>query len=133
VYGEQRGAALSDFDGDGRVDLVVAQNGAETMLFRNLGAQPGLRLRVDGSAGNPCGIGAQVRLRYGTHSGPTREIRAGSGYWSQDSATLVLGTPAPATAIQVRWPGGRVVESPLPAGARAVRVRPNGNVEETVP
>src|SRR5438105_4889616 len=32
VYGEQRGAAVADFDGDGRVDLAVTQNGAATSL-----------------------------------------------------------------------------------------------------
>ena len=33
VYGEQRGSATCDFDKDGRVDLVVTQNGAATKLF----------------------------------------------------------------------------------------------------
>ena len=133
VYGEQRGAALSDFDGDGRVDRVVTQNSAETKLFRNLGAQSGLRVRLDGPAGNPCGVGARVRLCYGANAGPAREVRAGSGYWSQDSAALVLGTSVPPTAIQVHWPGGRMTESQLPVGAREVRIRPNGDVEGIVP
>ena len=44
VYGEQRGAALCDFDGDGRVDLAVSQNGAETKLYRNVLGKPGLRV-----------------------------------------------------------------------------------------
>ena len=52
VYGEQRGAAVADFDADGRVDLVVAQNGAATKLFHNTGAKPGLRVRLTGPAGN---------------------------------------------------------------------------------
>jgi enediyne biosynthesis protein E4 len=33
VFGDQRGAAAGDLDGDGRPDLVVTQNGAETRLF----------------------------------------------------------------------------------------------------
>ena len=36
LYGEQRGAALCDYDADGRIDLVVTQNGAETKLFHNI-------------------------------------------------------------------------------------------------
>ena len=46
VHGEQRGCATSDFDQDGRADLVITQNGYETRLFRNLGSKPGLRVRL---------------------------------------------------------------------------------------
>lgn len=133
VYGEQRGAAVSDYDGDGRVDLVVTQNRSETRLFRNVGAKPGLRLRLAGPPGNPCAIGARVQLRCGTHTGPAREVRAGSGYWSQDSLTLVLGTPAPPTAVQVHWPGGQITESPLPPNAKEVLVHTTGAVESVSP
>ena len=36
VYGEQRGVAVGDVNGDGRPDLVVTQNGAKTRLFFNV-------------------------------------------------------------------------------------------------
>ncbi len=122
VYGEQRGAATADFDGDGRADLVVTQNGNQTRLFRNTGARPGLRVRLRGPPGNAWGIGAAVRLRFGERLGPLREVRAGSGYWSQDSATLVLAAPEPPTAVWVRWPGGRETTVAVPAGAREATV-----------
>ncbi len=79
VYGEQRGAALCDYDKDGRVDLVVTQNGAETKLYHNTSGKPGLRVRLKGPVGNPTGVGAVVRLNFGDRYGPAREIHAGSG------------------------------------------------------
>ena len=129
VYGEQRGAALCDYDGDGRIDLVVTQNGAETKLYHNVGAQPGLLVRLKGSEGNPQAVGAQLRLKFRDHFGPTREVHAGSGYWSQDSAAQVLGTPEPPTQIQVRWPGGKTSRSEVPAGAKTISVDATGKVE----
>ena len=106
VFGEQRAAAVSDFDGDGRVNLAVTQNGAETKLYHNAGAKPGLRVRLRGLAGNPDGVGACIRLVHGENMGPAREIHAGSGYWSQDGAVQVLAGGLPAR-VWTRWPGGR--------------------------
>ena len=108
VYGEQRGVAVADYDADGRTDLVVAQNGAATKLFRNIGGQAGLRVRLAGPSGNPGGVGAQLRLKFGERFGPVREVHGGSGYWSQDDATQVLGSGGSGTPthVWVRWPGG---------------------------
>jgi hypothetical protein len=122
VYGDQRGAAYADFDRDGRLDLVVTQNGAATRLFRNREAKPGLRVRLRGAASNPDGIGAQVRVVYGNRMGPVREIHSGSGYWSQNGAVQLFGLSATPTAVWVRWPGGVETRAPVPAGAREVVV-----------
>lgn len=129
VYGEQRGAALGDFDGDGRPDLVVSQNGAATRLFRNAGAKPGLRVRLKGSAGNPWGIGARVRLQYAGRMGPAREIHAGSGYWSQDSLVPVLGYVVFPERIQVIWPGGNLLSYAVPPGSVEVELDAAGGMK----
>ena len=129
VYGEQRGCAVADYDQDGRVDLVVTQNGAATRLFRNVRAQPGLRVRLVGPPGNPGAIGAAVRLKYGDQYGPPREIRAGSGYWSQDSAVPVLGRAGEPTHLEIRWPGGNIMTVPVRPGTRQIQVDMGGRVE----
>jgi hypothetical protein len=125
IYGEGRGAAGCDFDEDGRCDLAVGQNGAQTRLFHNIGARPGLRVRVSGRSGNPDGIGTQLKLLFGERAGPVREIHAGGGYWSQDSAVQVLGTPEAPTALWVRWPGGTTNLFRMPR-AREVSVSRDG-------
>jgi hypothetical protein len=122
VYGEQRGCALCDYDHDGRVDLAVTQNGNATKLYHNVGARRGLRVRLIGPPGNPNGVGATIRLKFGERFGPAREIHAGSGYWSQDSPVQVMATPEPPTQIWVRWPGGSVTTNDLPKGALEIKI-----------
>jgi len=122
VFGEMRGCASADYDGDGRTDLVVTQNGAATCLFHNATARPGLRVKLAGPPGNLDGIGAQVRLLFAKGRGPIRELHAGSGYWSQDSLTPVLATPGKPVSVWVRWPGGKIGAAKIPPGATEVTV-----------
>lgn len=129
IYGDQRGAGVADYDGDGRVDLAVCQHGAETKLFHNMGAKPGLRVRLTGSAGNGSGLGAVIRLGTNGQWGPAREIHGGSGYWSQDGAIQVMTSAAPATDLQVRWPGGQWTSAKIPPTAHELRVGMDGQVE----
>ncbi len=127
VHGEARGAAVADFDGDGRVDLAVAQHGAPLRLFRNATARPGIRVRLDGPPGNPRAVGAVVRLEFAGTTGPARSVGQGGGYWSCNSPTQVMGTgERVATGVWVRWPGGHETRTPLAAGAKGISIDPNG-------
>ncbi len=130
VYGDSRGSAFGDFDNDGRVDLVVTQNGARTKLYKNKKAEPGLRVRLSGPKGNPNGIGSKIRLMYGERYGPARAVHAGSGYWSQDSAVQVMGTPEAPSQISVMWPGGETTLSDIPTGANEIIVGTDGSVKK---
>ena len=105
VLGEQRGAALADFNQDGRVDLAVSQNNAPTKLYVNQGAKIGLHVVLQGPPANPDAVGARMRVLYaGNRKGPCRMIQAGSGYWSQDASPQVLGLQESPVALWIRWP-----------------------------
>jgi hypothetical protein len=86
---------------------------------------------LQGPVGNPLGIGALVRLKFGDRLGPARELHGGSGYWSQDSVVQVMGGPSAPTQIWVRWPAGVVVTANLPPSAKEVVVDFNGAVRQT--
>ena len=126
VYGQQRGACFGDFDEDGRLDLAVTQNGAQTKLFRNNGATPGYRIKLKGPTANPDGIGAALRFQFKDRQGPAREIHAGSGYWSQDSSVQVMAAPVPPEKLSVRWPGGKITSLDLPKNTRNITIDSDG-------
>jgi enediyne biosynthesis protein E4 len=123
IAGDMRGAAVGDFDQDGRTDLVVGQNAGPLQLFRNTRAAPGWRIRLQGPPGNPDGIGAAVWLEGPGVRGPTREVPGGGGWLSQNSVVPVLARIPGATAVRVRWPGGRLQEGALPVHGTNVLVR----------
>ncbi|MDB6035170.1 MAG: ASPIC/UnbV domain protein [Verrucomicrobiales bacterium] len=129
IYGEQRGAALADFDRDGRLDLAVGQNGGETKLYHNLQAPPGLRVRLVGPSGNTGAVGSRLRLLSGGQPGPMHEIHAGSGYLSQDSPVQILGKPSNNASLAISWPGGKETKVNVPAGAREIVVDIQGKLQ----
>jgi hypothetical protein len=123
IYGEQRGCAVSDYDRDGRVDLVVTQSNDQTKLLHNRRGRPGLRVRLEGGKGNPQYVGAVVRAVTSAGLGRAQVITAGSGYWSQNSATLVVTSPFPITALSLRWPDGTLEERAVPSDSRTFTLR----------
>ena len=132
IYGEQRSCAVSDYDADGRVDLVVAQSNDQTKLLHNRRARPGLRVKLEGGAGNPSCVGATVRARTSAVLGRAQVVTAGTGYWSQDSATLIVTSASPITALQVHWPDGSIEEHPVPANAKTLALHQQGKANTRV-
>ena len=130
VYGEGRGVAVCDYDGDGRVDVCVGQNGAKAKLYHNERARPGLRVRLSGPEKNPNALGAVLRAGFANGQfGPARQIHAGHGWLSQDSAVSLLTGAKTIDSIQVRWPNGKVTISKVPSGAGEVEIGPGGGIK----
>ena len=121
--GEGRGSAAGDFDLDGRIDLAVTQQAGPTALLHNRQARPGWGLRLEQPGPNPMAIGAVVRAEFGSGSGPAIEIRAGSGWWSQDSSRVLITGTTPPTAVHIRWPGGHQQRHPWSPNVREMRIR----------
>jgi enediyne biosynthesis protein E4 len=104
-----RGAAYGDFDHDGDLDVLLAQNNGPAVLYRNDGGNRNhwLQLKLVGSKSNRDGIGAVARV---TSAGGTQSqtVHSGSSYCSASDLALTfgLGKDATASAIEIEWPSG---------------------------
>ncbi len=103
-----RCAATGDFDGDGRLDIVVNNFNDTPYYFHNRAEQKnyiGFRLR--GTQSNRDAIGAVLRLRSGAQV-LTRPLSAAGGYLSQSSKTIHfgLGDHPEVSEVEILWPSG---------------------------
>ena len=129
AYGEQRAVAISDFNRDSRSDLVITQNGSETLLYQNNNMKQGIVVKLSYNDSNPQGIGARLRFTYkdGT-SGPVRELKLGEGYLSQSSATHVIGYKNYPESLTINWPNGVKNQVDLPSDLLMLHVNSTGEI-----
>ena len=105
-----RGVAFADFDNDGFLDMVVANNGDSPLLLHNSGNNGNnfLNFKLVGNKSNRDAMGARIHVVSGTVS-QIREIAGGGSYLSQSDlrANFGLGAAKRAEIVEITWPSGQ--------------------------
>ena len=120
---DSRSFALSDLDGDGRLEIVLKNRTAPQLrIFQNhmspLG--PSILFSLRGTKSNRDAIGAVIELET-AHGKQIQTLRAGSGFLSQNTKAIHFGLGENSGTVRaiIQWPNGaRQVLENLPANHR---------------
>jgi hypothetical protein len=117
-----RGCGVADFNGDGRLDVVVLTLGTPAELWQNEAGSGDqwLIVRLVGTKSNRDGIGARVKV-----GNQVRTMTSSIGYASSSHAGLHFGlgkSPGP-VRVEVEWPSGtkQVVDDVKPNQVTEIR------------
>jgi hypothetical protein len=116
-----RGVVVSDFDHDGRQDLLIQNLDKPVFLLMGRGdAGHWLQLELEGTRGSRDAVGARVTAQSGARR-QARQVSAGSGFLSSSSRVLHfgLGDADRVERLEILWPSGqRQVLTDVPANQR---------------
>ena len=122
---DARAMIVTDLDGDGDQDVVIASHTGPLKLYQNVGkptAGAWLQVTLHGQVSNRDGVGAVVTLHMASGRTQIRAVGAGGVIHSASPAEAFFGLGHDAAAsVDVLWPSGRRTQVAGPsAGALVV-------------
>jgi enediyne biosynthesis protein E4 len=102
-----RGLAVGDFDNDGRIDVLVGNNGGAPLLLRNRAGEGNhwVGLKLEGTSCNRDAVGAVLRWSAGGVTRSRLKTAGGSYLSSHDPREVIgLGAARQLDWLEVRWP-----------------------------
>src|SRR5689334_7299174 len=130
-----RGLAVGDFDNDGRVDVLIGNNGGAPVLLKNnaVSGNHWIGIRLQGTACNRDGIGAKITWSANGARLSRYKSNGGSYLSSHDMREVLgLGTAAKVDWVEITWPqpSGRVERfSDVPVDRYVTIVEGKGKVD----
>ncbi len=129
-----RGLVHLDYDKDGDLDIVVINNEAAPILYRNdtVNNNGFLRVELEGKVSNRDAVGAFITVIPDLLNPAERmvwEVDGGSGFLGQNERTAHFGLgPAagPVHLVMIEWPSGLVDHRLFVAPNSTIRVRERG-------
>lgn len=102
------GSAYADLNNDGRMDLIVCNQGDKAQLYKNIGTEGNwLKIKFKGNKNNKNGIGCKVmaELETGTR---ICEMQTTHGYQSCSEPVIHIGAgqQEKVKSLTIIWPGG---------------------------
>lgn len=108
------GGGVADFNNDGRMDLIVCNQGEEPLLYKNIGNEGNyLNIKAEGKT-NTMGVGCKILIEDSILSNGKPlyrkfELQPSRGYQSssQPMVHAGFGNKDKALAVTMVWPGGK--------------------------
>lgn len=139
------GAAYTDLDVDGDLDLVVNNINDPAFIYENLAERTGnhyLRLELRGDSLNPYAIGSTVKLYSGKNGVQYLQNYPYRGFQSSVESILHfgLGTDPACDSVVIDWPDGKstVLKNPkadqlIKVSHRNAKIRPKTEIRRPAP